>query len=118
MRLALDHHYPPAIAAGLRQRGHNVVTAAQRSWETATDAELLVHCAGEKRALLTNNVRDFVVIAESWSVEGQSHSGMIFTSDSSMPRISSMIGRYIDALDSLMKHNRSDDALADLILWL
>lgn len=117
MRLALDHHYSTKIADQLRDRGHDVVAALERGWQLEEDEVLLALCHEERRALLTNNVADFVVIARLWAAEGRSHSGLIFTSDMSMPRSRNTVGRYVDALDQVLTSLRSDEAL-DRVLWL
>ena len=118
MRLALDHHYSTAIAVLLRELGHDVVAAIERGWEAEDDEALLVACEREERALLTNNVGDFVVIARRWAVEGRRHAGLVFTSDASMPRNRDTIGRYAEALDALLASHPKDDALADRTHWL
>ena len=111
MRLALDHHYPSSIAPTLRDRGHDAVTALE-------DEALLEFCAGEGRALLTNNVADFAIIARRWQSDGRSHFGLIFTSDSTLPRTHHASGRYIDALNGLLLANPGDHDLVDQIRWL
>lgn len=118
MRLALDHHYSPAIARQLRAGGHDVVAAIERSWEVLDDVALLEACQGEERALLTNNVADFVIIARRWAAEGRRHRGLIFTSDASMPRARDTIGRYVTVLDALLRAHPRPDALLDQIHWL
>lgn len=118
VKLALDHHYSPAIAAELRSRGHDVIAVAERGWETEDDASLLSLCGEERRALLTNNVADFAVIARHWAVEGRQHWGLVFTSDASMPRSRRAIGAYVTALDGLLRSNQHDDAFAGRAHWL
>lgn len=118
MRLALDNHYSHAIAALLRDRKHDAVAAVERGWEVEEDESLLTICADELRALLTNDVADFIGIARSWAAEGQNHAGLIFTADGRMPRTRDMVGRYVDALDALLVENRSDDAFTNRIHWL
>lgn len=118
VNLALDHHYSKQIAARLRDRGHAVVAAVEHGWEGEGDEPLLVLCAAEQRALLTNNVSDFVSIACRWASEGRQHSGLIFTSDASMPRSRRTIGRYVTALDRLLTAHPADDAFHDRIHWL
>ena len=118
MKLALDHHYSPKIAEHLRTRGHDTVAAKERGWEQCDDESLLGICTAEERALLTNNVADFTLIARRWTTENRSHAGLIFTSDASMPRQRETIGRYVRALDQLHRKHTEDDALRDTIHWL
>ncbi|MDQ6911116.1 MAG: DUF5615 family PIN-like protein [Actinomycetota bacterium] len=118
MRLALDHHYSTQIAIQLRRRGHDVVAAIERGWQPEDDEPLLAFCVDEQRALLTNNVADFSVIAEGWAATGRHHFGMIFTSDTSMPRSRATIGRYVVALDAFLQEHPNDGAVADQVHWL
>ena len=118
MKLALDHHYSHAIAIALRGHEHDVIVARERSWETEDDEALLFLCAQKQRALLTNNVGDFTVIARRWALEGRPHSGLVFTADASMPRTRENVGRYVWALDALLRSNPNDEAFTDRVHWL
>ena len=114
----LDHHYSPQIANRLHDFGHDVMSVGERGWETETDEALLTLCLGEQRALLTNNVADFAVIVRRWALEGRSHAGLVFTSDRSMPRSSDWTGRYVGALDGLLRDRAGDLAITDQVEWL
>lgn len=118
MNVALDHHYSSAIAAQLRDMGHDVWTARELGWAMEDDEPLLEACAVEQRALVTNNVAHFVVIARQWTEAGRRHSGLIFTSDRSMPRGRAAIGTYVSALATLLLQHPADGALRDQIWWL
>jgi hypothetical protein len=118
VRLALDHHYSTRIAIGLRDRGHDVVAVVERGWETEEDEPLLELCEAEERALVTNNVGDFAVIARRWAAQGRQHAGLIFTSDGNLPRGRETIGRYVDALGELLAVHDADDAFVDRVHWL
>lgn len=116
VKLALDHHYPTAIAEQLRLRGHDVVAAVESIWHAEPDDALLTLCTAERRALLTNNVADFMTIARDWAAQGMQHAGLIFTSDASNPRTLAAIGRYVKLLDALL-HDHPDD-FEDRVHWL
>jgi hypothetical protein len=118
VRLALDHHYSPLIATGLRDRGHDVFAVSELGWQSEEDEPLLALCSGEGLALVTNNVVDFAVIAQRWADEGRVHAGLVFTSDARWPRRRDMIGRFVDALDALLAGNAGTMSLAGRIHWL
>jgi hypothetical protein len=116
--LALDHHYSHLIAPQLRDRGHDVVAVQERRWHQASDEDLLDNCAAEERALVTNNVGDFVAIAQRWAGEGRHHAGLVFTSDASLPRTRGRIGRYVERLDAMLGDNGGETTFVDRIHWL
>jgi hypothetical protein len=118
VNLALDHHYSRLIAEQLRESGHDVVAAVEHGWEAEDDESLLTLCGSEQRALLTNNVSDFTVIARSWAGQGRSHAGLAFTSDASLPRARGTIGKYVRLLDDLLAENPAPTAFVDRIHWL
>lgn len=118
MKLALDHHYSPLIAVNLRKRGHDVQAVVEMGWEAEDDDSLLSLCTEDDRALLTNNVADFAVIARRWLEEGRSHAGLVFTSDSGRPRSRHTIGDYVDALDELLGQHPGMESFVDRTHWL
>ena len=118
MKLALDHHYSPRIAAALRDGGHDVVAAGEQGWQTLDDDALLEICHAQQRALLTNDARDFSVIARQRMAEGRSHLGLVFTSDRSWPRTNDTIGVFVEALDRFMGERPGIDELVDQVHWL
>lgn len=118
MRLALDHHYTKVIAEQLRAKGHDAVAAVERCWEREDDEPLLALCESEQRALVTNNVSDFTVIAQRWATQSRSHAGLVFTSDASLPRTRATIGTYVRLLDEMLAENADLDAFIDRIHWL
>jgi len=118
VRLALGNHYSTLIAEQLRDLGHDAIAAIEVGWEVQDDEPLLEHCALQNRSLLTNNVADFAVIARRWQSDERRHAGLIYTSDSSLPRNRSNTGRFVTALADLMASHPADDALTNRTHWL
>ena len=119
MRLLLDEHYSPTIAAQLRQRRHDVTAArAQPDPHGLPDASLLAFATGQRRAIVTENVADFVELHRAAVITGRRHFGIVFTSSPRFLRNTRSIGRMVRALDALLAANRSDDALLNQTWWL
>jgi predicted nuclease of predicted toxin-antitoxin system len=82
VRLLLDEHYSPEIARQLRIRGHDVVAVAERADLVGLgDDELLQRMAQERRAIMTNNVKDFLPLASRATVAADHHCGLLFTAE-------------------------------------
>jgi predicted nuclease of predicted toxin-antitoxin system len=119
LRLLLDEMYSPQIASELRHRGHDVVAVSERAELVGRgDEELLALMAEEGRAIVTNNVDDFVPLVQAAAVAGIEHSGVLFTSDRSLPRSKAGIGRYVEVLGALLAAHPVDDALLTQVRWL
>ena len=70
VRLLLDEMHAPAVADALTADGWDVVAvAANPSLRGTSDEELLAYATAEGRALVTENIVDFAVIAARWAAE-------------------------------------------------
>ena len=119
MKLLLDEHYSPAIARQLRTRGHDVVAVAERAdLVSLSDDDLLRRMAQERRAIMTNNVKDFMPLANRAAQGDDDHYGLLFTSDKSMPRRSDAIGRVVNALEAFLQRHQSEDSYRNQVQWL
>ncbi len=119
MRLLLDEHYSPKIAEQLRGRGHDVASVAERSDLLASkDPALFAAAQLERRAILTNNVVDFMPLVHQAAAQGDDHHGLVFTNDSSLPRSTGTIGTFVKLLDGLLAAHPADDALRNQVRWL
>jgi predicted nuclease of predicted toxin-antitoxin system len=119
LRLLLDEQYSPQIAGQLRDGGYDVIAVKEKTdLQGIDDEELLRRARADGRAILTNNVSDFVVLLRDWTRQGEEHAGMIFTSDESMPRSRGTIGLYLNQLSELLDANPADDAFRNRVEWL
>jgi predicted nuclease of predicted toxin-antitoxin system len=119
MKLLLDEHYSPAIAAQLHRRRHDVIAArAQPDLHGMADATLLAFATAHSRAVVTENVADFVELHRTAVISGRRHFGIVFTSGRRLPRNARNIGKMVRALDALLDANRSDHALLNQTWWL
>lgn len=119
MRLLLDEQYSPQIAEQLRTSDYDVTAVTgDPTLEGMADASLLHAATEQGRALLTNNVRHFALLARAWEASGQEHLGLIFTSDAGMPRSRETIGAYVDALHRLLDREPGEAGLLGRVEWL
>lgn len=103
MKLLLDEMYPPAIAEGLRARGHDAAAVAERpELRGLSDPSLFAAAQTEGRAVVTENVRDFVPLADDHESRGAAHHGLVFVHPAKHPRGDPRtIGVMVTALDAL-----------------
>jgi hypothetical protein len=117
VRLLLDEHLSPRLAAELRNAGHDVLTAAEAGLRQSADPDVLSWAVNERRAIVTANYRDFRLLHEVYLSRGKLHFGLIL-----VPRRLSLgragMGRLVEALARLLQDNPSDSALAGTEVWL
>ena len=100
-RLLLDEMFSPAIAADLRQLGHDIIAVADRpDLRSKSDEEIFAWASAEKRWLLTENVKDFRPIMLRALSAGTPGCGLLFTSSRAFPRSRKNPGSLIRALDA------------------
>jgi hypothetical protein len=117
VKLLLDEMFAPVIAKQLRDRGHDVLAVKERpELEEQPDPVIFAFAQAEGRALVTENVRDFRLLAVSESGGRLSHAGLIFTTDRAFfrghPRA---VGDLVTALEAILN---SGQDLSGLEHWL
>ncbi len=75
--LYLDEDVSVVVAAILRARGFDVVTARDIGQLGLSDSEQLAYAAQAGRVLLTHNRVDFERLHREWLGSGRSHQGII-----------------------------------------
>lgn len=104
MRLLLDEMFSYAVAEQLRTRGHDAVAVTERpGLRGLEDDQLLAAAHREGLAIATENARDFRRFGAAAIESGEGHSGLIYTTNQSLPRNNPRtIGRLVTALDRLL----------------
>jgi len=120
MKLLLDEMISPRIARELRRKKFDVeaIKADRPELEALADKEVIARAAAERRSLVTNDVLDFQMIHNRLLDSGETHYGIVFTSDTTMPRNKASVGFWVKALEKLLKANPGDDALRNQVLHL
>ena len=119
MRLLLDEHITPVIAAELRRRGHDVVAVAERPDLRGTvDRALWLATRREGRVLVTRDVHDFMRLVAADRAVGQAHPGLLLIHSRDFTRRGRDVGRLVKALDALLAARPSDGALDSDVAWL
>ncbi len=118
MRLLLDAHFDPAVAEAPREHGYDVVSVLDLGPDRyqASDAELLAFASVERRAIVTCNVRDFVLLHALWAGEERSHAGIVLVHARTIPEGDR--GAEILALEDLLHTHPQPEDLTDTLLWL
>lgn len=115
MRLLLDETISWRIAAQLRERGHDVVAVKRDrpELEQRLDPTVLAAAAAERRAVVTNNVRDYQPAHDRTLARGEAHYGVIYTYDAALPRNRATIPLWVSTLEELLAAHLAEDALVN-----
>jgi Domain of unknown function (DUF5615) len=119
VRLLLDEMLSPAIARELRERGHDILVIAEHpGWAALCDPEVMVLARTERRAIVTNNPRDYRPLhADAITPGGPGHFGMVFM-PGSYRRTRADTGRIISALEAKLAEYPGEEDLANAECWL
>lgn len=105
MKLLLDEMMNPAVAAGLRARGHDVIAVGEvRALQGLSDSSLLSAAEADDRVVVTEDRGDFRRLGAADVRAGRSYPRLILTDDHAWPRGNRRtIGRLVRALDALLR---------------
>jgi hypothetical protein len=113
-RLLLDEMFSPAIAAALRDLGHDVIAVAETAdLRALTDEEVFAWATAQHRWLLTENVKDFRPILLRALQADISATGLLCTSSRAFPRSRKNPGPLIQALDAWLRHGLPEHPLSE-----
>jgi len=103
VKALLDEQLSPLIAQLLRERGLDVVAAAERSdLVEASDQVICETATREQRAVVTNDIKDFRPIAAERLTDGRGHAGLILL-PASRSRSRDATGALVGDIEALMR---------------
>lgn len=119
MRLLLDEMYPADLARALREGGVDTADVDEHApLKGLADAELLALAARQGRAVVSENVSDFMRLYGEWAATGWQHAGVVIALSSRFSR--GPVGRraLADALAELCSARPAADALRNGVHFL
>jgi hypothetical protein len=122
VKLLLDEMYWPALAEQLVARGHDVIAAnAHGHLSGIPDEEVFAAAQLEQRAVVTENVGDFIPIVQSYAAARTAHHGLVLVAPSAYPRDRAhkevTLGALVTALDTLLQQD-PDTSSGAWTTWL
>jgi Domain of unknown function (DUF5615) len=119
LNLLIDEHYPPSIAAQLRERGHDAVAVQEEAdLRGMLDPDLFAEAHRRNRAVLTENTADYIVLDSEYRGRQLAHWGLVFTSNRTFPRgKATTVGALVKALDELLQEADSEGP-SSMVIWL
>jgi hypothetical protein len=106
--------FSPAIAAALRDLGHDVIAVAENADLRAMgDEEVFAWATAQHRWLLTENVKDFRPILLRALQAETSATGLLCTSNRAFPRSRKNPGPLIQALDAWLLNGLPEHPLTE-----
>jgi len=110
MKLYLDEHISPLLAAILLERGIDCLTARDAGMLGDSDDAQLRYATAHRRVLVTFNRKDFLALASQWAENGRAHAGLIVSKQAAVPELLRLV------LHVVTRHRQDD--LTNHILWL
>jgi hypothetical protein len=112
LRLLLDEHISPDVAAGVRRRHPRASVDSVLDWQAGRlagldDSNLLAQAFAHKCSLVTYDQSTIIPILKDWAEQGIDHGGLIFVDDRTIAP--NDFGGLIRALGRLWDKDKNKD---------
>ena len=97
-KLLLDEHIWSYLATILREQGFDVIHVNDVNLDATPDEKILQFAAGEHRAVVTFNVRDFVPLAVQYYEDGKEHYGVVISEEISHGELKRRVTKLLESV--------------------
>lgn len=108
--LLLDEDVRPLLAEILRQRRYDVVHVLDLNRGGKSDPEQLTYAVSQRRAMLTHNIRDYLLLDRKYQAQGKEHTGLIVSDQLPLRELLRRTLRCLSRYTTEEVHNR--------VIWL
>jgi len=109
-KLYLNENISWRISRALRGYGYDVTSSHEVDMDSESDERQFEFAVDQKRAVVTNNFRDFAIIHKQYLDQELIHYGIIFTTKYSISIMIKKLRIFLEAV--------TDDDLINQIRWL
>ena len=110
IRLLLDEDVRLLLAQILRERGFDAQHVVELKRDGLSDAEQLAFAVKQRRAILTHNIRHFVLLDREFRHDGKSHYGILL---SDQVPFRDLLRRTLRCLGQ-----KSEERIRSQVIWL
>ena len=97
-KLLLDEHIWGYLAKILREQGFDVIHATEVDLVATPDDKIMEYAVGEHRAVVTFNIKDFVLLAVKYFEDGKEHYGVVVSNQLSRGDLQKRVIRLLESV--------------------
>jgi predicted nuclease of predicted toxin-antitoxin system len=106
----LDEDVRVVLVGILRQRGYDVVHVLEVGRAGKRDPEQLAYAVSQRRAVLTHNIRDYLLLDRTYQAQGKEHQGILVSDQVPLRELLRRALRCLSQYTAEVMHNR--------VIWL
>jgi predicted nuclease of predicted toxin-antitoxin system len=97
-KLLLDEQIWKYLATLLREQGYDVIHVNEVDLDATPDDKIMAYAAGEHRAVVTFNVRDYVPLAIQYFENGKEHYGVVVSKELSHGELQRRVKKLLESV--------------------
>ena len=97
-KLLLDEQIWTYLAKILREQGFDVIHVNEVDLDATPDEKIMEYAAGEHRAVVTFNIKDFVPLAIQYYEDGKEHYGVVVSKELSRAELQKRVTKLLESV--------------------